>query len=257
MNKKAIITSALPYSNGEIHLGHVASTYLPADVTTRFLKQNGVEAYYVCASDDFGTPILLQSEKQNKTPEEYGAFPFDAYSHTPYNSGAKQPGMTGQVKEEIRENYTLLSKKYGTDITDVAVRSSATAEDLPDASFAGQQETFLNVRGPEEILTSVRNCFASLFTDRAISYRDNFGFDHFDVGLSVTITNEGLFEEARINPHEPSSKENLIPFTVKISTITCSSILVLLFLISLTCLINSSTTLYFSSSLQNGAIVGV
>ena len=71
MNKKAIITSALPYSNGEIHLGHVASTYLPADVTTRFLKQNGVEAYYVCASDDFGTPILIQSEKLGKTPEEY------------------------------------------------------------------------------------------------------------------------------------------------------------------------------------------
>ncbi|MEC7863516.1 MAG: phosphoenolpyruvate synthase [Bacteroidota bacterium] len=92
-----------------------------------------------------------------------------------------------QVKEEIRESYTLLSQKYGTDITDVAVRSSATAEDLPDASFAGQQETYLNVRGPEEILTAVRNCFASLFTDRAISYRDNFGFDHFDVGLSVCI----------------------------------------------------------------------
>jgi len=92
-----------------------------------------------------------------------------------------------QVKEEIRDSYTLLSQKYGQDITDVAVRSSATAEDLPDASFAGQQETYLNVRGPEEILTSVRNCFASLFTDRAISYRDNFGFDHFDVGLSVCI----------------------------------------------------------------------
>ena len=66
MNKRAIITSALPYANGEIHLGHVASTYLPADVTTRFLKQNGVEAYYVCASDDFGTPILIQSEKEGK-----------------------------------------------------------------------------------------------------------------------------------------------------------------------------------------------
>ena len=66
MNKKAIITSALPYANGEIHLGHVASTYLPADVTTRFLKLNGVEAYYVCASDDFGTPILIQSEKKEK-----------------------------------------------------------------------------------------------------------------------------------------------------------------------------------------------
>ncbi len=51
MNKRAIITSALPYANGEIHLGHVASTYLPADVTTRFLKQNGVEAYYVCSSN--------------------------------------------------------------------------------------------------------------------------------------------------------------------------------------------------------------
>ena len=71
MNSKAIITSALPYANGEIHLGHVASTYLPADITTRFLKQKGVEGYYICASDDFGTPILIQSEKEGKTPEEY------------------------------------------------------------------------------------------------------------------------------------------------------------------------------------------
>lgn len=91
------------------------------------------------------------------------------------------------VKKEIIFNYKLLSKKYGQDGTDVAVRSSATAEDLPDASFAGQQETYLNVRGPEQILEAARNCFASLFTDRAISYRDNFGYDHFDVGLSVCI----------------------------------------------------------------------
>jgi len=74
MRNKAIITSALPYSNGEIHLGHVASTYLPADVTTRFLKQKGVEAYYICASDDFGTPILIQSEKEGKNPQEYVAY---------------------------------------------------------------------------------------------------------------------------------------------------------------------------------------
>ncbi len=74
MSNKAIITSALPYANGEIHLGHVASTYLPADVTTRFLKQKGVEAYYVCASDDFGTPILIQSEKEGKSPSEYVAY---------------------------------------------------------------------------------------------------------------------------------------------------------------------------------------
>lgn len=69
--KKAIITSALPYANGEIHLGHVASTYLPADITTRFLKLNNVEAYYVCASDDYGTPILISAEKEKKTPQEY------------------------------------------------------------------------------------------------------------------------------------------------------------------------------------------
>ena len=71
MRSKAIITSALPYSNGEIHLGHVASTYLPADVTTRYLKQKNVEVYYICASDDYGTPILIQAEKEKKSPEEY------------------------------------------------------------------------------------------------------------------------------------------------------------------------------------------
>ncbi len=71
MNDKAIITSALPYANGEIHLGHVASTYLPADITTRFLKQKGVEAYYICASDDYGTPILIQAEKEKKNPQDY------------------------------------------------------------------------------------------------------------------------------------------------------------------------------------------
>src|SRR5690349_25088418 len=74
MNNKAIITSALPYANGEIHLGHVASTYLPADITTRFLKLKGVEAYYICASDDYGTPILIQSEKEQKDPQEYVKF---------------------------------------------------------------------------------------------------------------------------------------------------------------------------------------
>ncbi len=74
MRDKAIITSALPYANGEIHLGHVASTYLPADVTTRFLKLKGVEAYYICATDDFGTPILIQSEKEGKSTSEYVAY---------------------------------------------------------------------------------------------------------------------------------------------------------------------------------------
>ena len=92
-----------------------------------------------------------------------------------------------ELSGQIVDAYYVLSKKYGQDITDVAVRSSATAEDLPDASFAGQQETYLNVRGPVALMDAVRNCFASLFTDRAISYRENFGYDHFAVGLSVCV----------------------------------------------------------------------
>ena len=91
------------------------------------------------------------------------------------------------LSSQIIEGYYALSAKYNQEMTDVAVRSSATAEDLPDASFAGQQETYLNVRGPAALMDAVRNCFASLFTDRAISYRHNFGFDHFGVGLSLCI----------------------------------------------------------------------
>ena len=91
------------------------------------------------------------------------------------------------LREQIRNAYEKLSEHYGTSNVDVAVRSSATAEDLPDASFAGQQDTFLNVRGVEEIYFNVKRCFASLFTDRAISYRANFGFDHMAVGMAVGI----------------------------------------------------------------------
>ena len=66
-----IITSALPYANGEIHLGHISSTYLPADIFRRFLKLNGVEVYHLCASDDFGTPVLIETEKKRTKPELY------------------------------------------------------------------------------------------------------------------------------------------------------------------------------------------
>jgi len=92
-----------------------------------------------------------------------------------------------EISSQIIKQYYKLSGDYEQKETDVAVRSSATAEDLPDASFAGQQETYLNVRGPAALIDSVRNCFASLFTDRAISYRENFKYDHFAVGLSVCI----------------------------------------------------------------------
>jgi len=91
-----------------------------------------------------------------------------------------------EVTNEIRKYYREMEQRYSQNV-DVAVRSSATAEDLPDASFAGQQETYLNVCGEEALLERVRECFASLFTNRAISYRQDKGFDHFSVYLSVGI----------------------------------------------------------------------
>lgn len=90
------------------------------------------------------------------------------------------------LEEEIRSAYRAMERRYGENV-DVAVRSSATAEDLPTASFAGQQETYLNVRGEEELLGKVMECFASLFTNRAISYRVDKGFDHLNVYLSVGV----------------------------------------------------------------------
>ncbi len=86
----------------------------------------------------------------------------------------------------IRDAYRDMCNRYGPN-TDVAVRSSATAEDLPDASFAGQQETYLNVHSEADVVESCKRCFASLFTDRAISYRQTKGFDHFEVALSVCV----------------------------------------------------------------------
>jgi pyruvate,water dikinase len=111
------------------------------------------------------------------------------------------------LQDAIAEAYLKLCQRYGYDVelcdrfdpafqeqckqdsvaVDVAVRSSATAEDLPDASFAGQQETYLNVYGVQDVIDSCHRCFASIFTDRAISYRTVKGFDHFDVALSVGV----------------------------------------------------------------------
>jgi pyruvate,water dikinase len=92
-----------------------------------------------------------------------------------------------KIIEAILVAYQELSDRYGLSEADVAVRSSATAEDLPQASFAGQQETFLNISGPHHLLEACRKCFASLFTDRAISYRKEQGFDHLKVALSVGV----------------------------------------------------------------------
>ena len=91
-----------------------------------------------------------------------------------------------ELKDAITRAYKNLCKKYGRN-ADVAVRSSATAEDLPGASFAGQQETYLNIKGEKSLLEACKKCFASLFTNRAISYRADQGFDHFNVSLSIGV----------------------------------------------------------------------
>lgn len=91
------------------------------------------------------------------------------------------------IAKEIRDSYAALSQRNESNAVAVAVRSSATAEDLPEASFAGQQETYLNVRGADDLLAACRDCYASLFTNRAINYRQERGFDHLKVALSVGV----------------------------------------------------------------------
>ena len=91
------------------------------------------------------------------------------------------------IEKAIHDAYLELCKRYGSRNVDVAVRSSATAEDLPEASFAGQQESYLNVRGKEGVLDACRKCYASLFTNRAITYRNEKGFDHMKVALSAGV----------------------------------------------------------------------
>ncbi|AGH51994.1 phosphoenolpyruvate synthase (plasmid) [Sphingomonas sp. MM-1] len=142
------------------------------------------------------------------TAEAYRAFvhhnqlaPLITQHLAAFHSGKKTLQETGQtirrlflegempsfITEDILAAYEELGRRAGIDRPAVAVRSSATAEDLPDASFAGQQETFLNVKGQLALQDACRRCFASLFTDRAISYRDAMGFDHLDVALSIGI----------------------------------------------------------------------
>ena len=95
-------------------------------------------------------------------------------------------GLPDHIADEVLAGYRRLQSEYGQDVS-LAVRSSATAEDLPTASFAGQQDTFLNIRGEQSLLDACRRCFASLFTDRAIHYRIDQGFDHFKVALSIGV----------------------------------------------------------------------
>ena len=99
----------------------------------------------------------------------------------------REAPLSKDLEEDVRAAYRALSEEAGDGDLSVAVRSSATAEDLPDSSFAGQQETFLNIRGEDAVIDAVRLVYASLFTDRAVSYRRHRGYGDDDVALSVTV----------------------------------------------------------------------
>jgi pyruvate,water dikinase len=135
-----------------------------------FLDANGLRAPI--------ESLLADLTKERRTLQEAGTAIRDLLL------GAKLPDV---LAEAILAAYRDLSRRYGSNATDVAVRSSATAEDLPGASFAGQHETFLNVLGEDNLLEACRRCYASLFTDRAINYRDQQGFEHMKIALSVGV----------------------------------------------------------------------
>ena len=139
-----------------------------AEAYSEFLKQNKIEEEIKA--------ILKKLKGDNSNLEETGRRIRKLFYKNDF---------PGEIKDAITKAYRELSDLYETKNVDVAVRSSATAEDLPGASFAGQQESFLNVSGEEELTDACKKCYASLFTDRAISYRQEKGFDHMKIALSV------------------------------------------------------------------------
>ncbi len=138
-----------------------------------FVKENGLDAKIKEILADLDTHNIKQLEEKGHKVRQ----------------AILEAEFPKEMEDEIEKAYQEMAKKMNLtpETLDVAVRSSATAEDLPDASFAGQQETYLNIRGEHELLEAVKKAFASLFTNRAISYRQDKDFDHFEVALSVAV----------------------------------------------------------------------
>lgn len=141
-----------------------------ADAYRHFLHTTGLEVMIQEALRGLNTRKLADLARRGKKIR-------DTINKTPFPK---------ELEQAIEEGYRAMEKRYGKNV-DVAVRSSATAEDLPGASFAGEHETYLGIRGIKELFPAVRAAMASLFTDRAISYRVDKGFDHFKVALSVGV----------------------------------------------------------------------
>jgi pyruvate,water dikinase len=156
------------------------------------LKEEGIRV-----PDGFATTAetywryLAANELEDAIQAQLDAMAADEQSLNETGTAIRDMIREGTVPEDsaqaIRSAYRELSANYDAEAIDVAARSSATAEDLPEASFAGQQETYLNVRGEDAVLDACKKCFASLFTDRAITYREEQGFAHMEVALSVGV----------------------------------------------------------------------
>jgi len=170
----------VPIAGGKgANLGEMTRAGIPVPpgfvITTegywRFVEYNGIKdkIYEILKKVDVdNAPQLLEASQKIQQLFLEGEIPED-------------------LKQEILENYKKLSKMFGEDAVYVAVRSSATAEDMPNASFAGQQATILCVKGEDELFRAIKECWASLWTARAINYRTKMGFDHYKVALAVVI----------------------------------------------------------------------
>jgi len=143
---------------------------ITADAYQYILKEAGIEARIRDTLSDLNTHDMANLQERGRKVRDL----------------IRNAELPADLRDEIIGRYRHMEQDYGKNCA-VAVRSSATAEDLPDASFAGQQETFLNIRGDAALFDACRRCFASLFTDRAISYRVDKGFGHFDVYLSIGV----------------------------------------------------------------------
>lgn len=177
----------LTYSGVNVPAGFATTAYAYRD----FIKKAGLEEQLRSLFSDLDVEDVNNLRSRGKQARTLILnTPFspeleDALAHA-YLQLCQQYNETGALGEKVAPESREECVRYSSN-TDVAVRSSATAEDLPDASFAGQQETYLNVHGVRGVLDACHKCFASLFTDRAISYRTLKGFDHFSIALSVGI----------------------------------------------------------------------
>ncbi len=146
-----------------------------ADAYDRFIKETNLKDKIERLLDGLDTDDVTDLQKRGEKIRAH----------------IKEADMPKSLREDFIRSYEELEERLGVDNPEVAVRSSATAEDLPGASFAGQQETYLNVSGKQDLIKRIKDCYASLFTNRAISYREDKGFNHFDVKLSAVVQKMG------------------------------------------------------------------